>query len=46
MGNQDDKDKWCNPPGFSGRNLADTIFFWIFLVLSILVNIFNEYSPF
>jgi hypothetical protein len=46
MGNQDDKDRWCNPSGFGGRNIADTIFFWVFLILSIIVNIFNEYSPF
>lgn len=45
MGNQDNKEKWCKPPGFMGRNFADTFFFWLFLVASVVVNVFNEYSP-
>jgi hypothetical protein len=46
MGNQDDKDKWCKPPGNFGRNMADTIFFWFFLGAALFVNIQGELHEF
>jgi hypothetical protein len=44
MQNQDDKKNWCKPPLIFGRNMSDNLFFWIFLISSIFLNITQGYS--
>jgi len=44
MMNADKMQSYCNT-GFLGRMLSDKIAFFVLLILTILIKIFNEYSP-